>query len=282
MFDTHCHLNFKAFHTTLPEVLFESRKAGVDLMLLPGTDVATSRKAIEIAEHEDGLYVAAGIHPHHVFEIYVKLGEDVSNMEMVVNEEVSELRQLLKLPKVVAVGEVGLDRHMYVKTKYQEYTVSDAFVAVQVEVLKSQIQLALDFDKSLVLHNREADVDMLRVLSENWDSKLEGRTVFHCCEASNKLLAFARENKMYIGVDGDITYGDEKKEFIKKVPHEMLVIETDSPYLLPEELRIQKKYPNIPANLPLIAEVVGKVWGKSAEYVGRITKENGKRLFKID
>ncbi len=281
MFDTHCHLNFKAFHSTLPEVLFESRKAGVHVMLLPGTDIATSRKAIEIAEQEDGMYVAAGIHPHHVFEMYVKLGEDMSNMDMIVKEEVSELSQLLKHPKAVAVGEVGLDRHMYVKTKYQEYTVSDSFVAIQVEVLKTQIKLALEFDKSLVLHNREAVPDILRVLTENWDSRLEDRAVFHCCEASDVLLEFARQHKMFIGVDGDITYGDEKKEFIKKVPHDMLVIETDSPYLLPQELRLQKKYPNTPANLPLIAEEVGKVWHKSSSYVVKITEENGKKLFRI-
>lgn len=289
MFDTHCHLNFKKFHATLPETLTAARNAGVTKMLMPGTDIATSRRALEIAEHEDGLYAAVGIHPHHVFELYVKLAEDMINLGTIMREQLIELKEMLKNPKAVAVGETGIDRHMYVKTKYQEYTVTDDFIKVQEEVFRAQLHVALDFDKPLIIHNREAQDDLLRVLKEDWDSKLEYRVVFHCCEASDVLLEFAKEHHIFIGVDGDITYDDSqmtdlspgKKEFIKKVPHTMLVLETDAPFLLPEPLRAQKKYPNAPANLPLIAEAVGYLWGMSAEKVGKITEENGMKLFQL-
>lgn len=262
-------------------MLYQARKAGVTRMLVPGTDTTTSRRALEIAEHEDGVFAAVGIHPHHVFEMYVKLAQDISNIDLILNEEVAELKEMLKMPKAVALGETGIDRHMYVKTKYQEYNVTEDFVKIQVEVFKTHLLLALEYNKSLVIHNREAQEDLLAALAEMWDSKLEGRVVFHCCEASDKLLDYAKQHKIYIGVDGDITYGDEKKNFIKKVPREMLVIETDAPYLLPEPLRSEKKYPNNPANITLIAQAVADAWSTNIQDVEKITEENGKKLFQV-
>lgn len=285
MFDTHCHLNFKAFHSSLPEVLYTARKNGITKIVIPGTDAPTSRKALEIAEHEDCIYAAVGIHPHHVFEMYVKLAEDMNNISTIVREEFNEIREMLDNPKVVAVGECGIDRHMYLKTKYQEYTVTDDFVAVQAEVFRTQVHLAIEHDKSLIIHNREAKDDLLGMLEEVWDEKLAGRTVFHCCEASDELLDFAKNRHIYIGVDGDITYEtgsqNQKKEFIKKVPHNLLVLETDAPFLLPDPLRASKQYPNKPANLTLIAEQVADAWGMDVHKVDKITEENGMKLFRI-
>src|SRR3990167_6531623 len=173
MFDTHCHLNFQAFDGQVEKVVAEAQKAGITHINIPATDVATSKKAIEVAEKFEHVYASVGIHPHHIF-------------------------------------------------KFQETN------------SKKQIQLALQYKKSLIFHNREAKKDFLEVVDSLWSAQLEGRAVFHCCEPDEELLSYALAHKIFIGVDGDVTYSKEKREFVKKIPLESLVFETDSPFLLPE------------------------------------------------
>lgn len=271
-FDTHCHLNFKRFSKTFSDVVLRANSAGVSYLVVPGTDGTSSRKAVEIASGFEHIYAAVGIHPHHVYE--VKSEQDTK-------EQLAEIEELLQSKKVVAIGEVGLDRHEYENTKYTDYTISQGFMQKQVELLQKQIELALRFEKSLILHNREAKKELLSLLTYIWDSRLEKRTVFHCCEADEELLSFAKEHNMYIGIDGDITFDMDKQTFIRRVPLEMLVLETDSPFLLPEPLKSQKLYPNTPGNIPLIAACVAKVKEIAVEDVARITTENAKTLFRI-
>ncbi|MCR4313194.1 MAG: TatD family hydrolase, partial [Candidatus Roizmanbacteria bacterium] len=270
--------NFEAFDKTVDDVIERAKKVGVDHILIPGTDVPTSKKAVQIAEKHKGIYAAVGIHPHHVFEIYSKVKAQSQNFlaPVGIHSDLNQIEQLLSHPKVVAIGEVGIDRHIYQKTKYPDYKIGEEFVRLQKEVLKKQIDLVVKYDKSLILHNREAKADMFDVLNKTWNKKLEGRSVFHCCEPDHELLEFAKDHKMFIGVDGDITYYKEKQQFIKLVPLEMLVLETDSPYLSPF-----KKFPNEPKNIPLIAEFVAKLKGISVDEVAEITTENAQILFKI-
>ncbi|MBI5122272.1 TatD family hydrolase [Candidatus Roizmanbacteria bacterium] len=292
-FDTHCHLNFKAFDRRVDEVINQANKVGVDQIVIPGTDVETSEKAIEIAEKYDGIYAAVGIHPHHVFEIFKAREQNFlspvgtlpagNGVSQVAKNFIPSLSKLLAHPKVVAVGEVGIDRHIYQKTKYPDYKIEEEFVDLQKIFLKEQIKLAIKYDKSLILHNREAREDMFAVLNEVWDKKLANRSVFHCCEPDKTLLEFAQKHKMFIGVDGDITYYKEKQEFIKTVPLEMLVLETDSPFLMPRLLsggRSSTRY-NEPQNIVLIAEFIAKLKGIPVEEVAKITTKNARRLFKI-
>ena len=293
MFDTHCHLNFSRFKKNVDEVIRRAQDVGVSSILIPGTDIPTSRKAVEIAARHDGLYAAVGIHPHHV---YAPLRPDSNrdfggvnsslNIESrqeltrkIVNADLEALEVLVQMPKVVAVGEVGMDRHPYEETKYENYTVDEAFISLQRDLLISQVKLAIKYNKSLILHNREAKADVLSVLRELWSPDLEGRSVFHCCEPDAELLQFAKSYHMFIGVDGDVTYFSEKQEFIKEVPLEMLVVETDSPFLLPEPLKSQRLYPNEPKNIPLIVAFIAQLRGESVEKVGRVTEENANRLF---
>jgi TatD DNase family protein len=133
----------------------------------------------------------------------------------------------------------------------------------------------------LILHNREAKEDVLKILRDMWDYKLESRSVFHCCEPDEELLEFAKTHKMFLGVDGDITYYPEKQEFIKKVPLEMLVLETDAPFLLPEPLKTQKLYPNEPKNMKITAEYIAKLRRIDVEEVVRVTMRNACKLFDI-
>jgi TatD DNase family protein len=273
-FDTHCHLNFKRFEEETNEIVLKARMKGVNKIVIPGTDTENSRMAVELAEKHEGIYAAVGIHPHHINELGIK------NLELRI-ETIQEIQSLLQNPKVKAVGEVGLDKHTYKKSKYGIQKITEEDIVSQKELLIVQIRLALEYDKSVILHNREATEDVLGTLNNVWDKKLEGRTVFHCCESDERLLDFSLKHRVFLGVDGDVTYDDNKQEFVRKIPLESLVVETDSPYLLPEPLRSQKKYPNEPAYLPIIVEKISEIKEITLEEVAKRTYENSIRLFNI-
>ncbi len=274
MFDTHCHLNFKAFKKTLPEVISVAHETGISHIVIPGTDVKTSKKAVEIASENANIYAAVGIHPHHVFKL-------MSNDQLAVVTELSEIEKLVTHDTVLAVGEIGMDRHEYEETVYKEYQIDAKFLELQKELLEKQIQLAQKYKKSLILHNREAKDELIPIVKKNWDKHFEYRSVFHCCEADKELLTFAKDHKMFIGIDGDITYSNEKKEFIKEVPLEMLVLETDSPFLLPEPLKSERKFPNEPKNIRIIAQTVAEIKSESIEKIILTTTQNARMLFNI-
>lgn len=280
MIDTHCHLNFKAFKKILGEVISGAQAAGVQDIIIPGTDVKTSRLACDIAASHEHLYAAVGIHPHHVFQ-YLMPNIQQQPGAPKLESDIDAIEDLLKHPSVVAVGEVGLDRHVYEETKYAEYAVNQEFIELQRTLLREQIRLAIKYGKSLILHNREAKNEMLPLLTELWDTRLEGRTVFHCCEPDEELLAFAVKHAMYIGVDGDITYVPEKQAFVTKIPQNMLVLETDAPYLLPEPLRSKREFPNRPANIRITAETVARLRDEEVDQLIEFTTANARALFRL-
>src|SRR3989338_6122052 len=266
MFDTHAHLNFNRFKKNVDEVIRQSQEAGVEYMVVPGTDVESSRRAVELAEQykdaEIGIYAAVGLHPHHaplpgsfshrnlIFQdrdevvgggvdgavevvddgIYVRIlvnaiEEILSNTEPAVPGNVK--KKLEKLPGRV-IWEIGLDRHIYQETKYENYHVDEAFIQSQRDLFIAQLELARKHNLSVIVHNREAKNDLLEILNSHWadwGGYFEGRMVFHCCEPDQDLLDFALAHHVYIGVDGDITYQTEeagkKREFIRKVPEDL-------------------------------------------------------------
>lgn len=273
MFDTHAHLNFSKFDTIVEAVIERAKHAGVTEMVVPGTDKDSSIKGAEIARTHKNIYAAVGIHPHHVFDLY-KQKADIGNV-------LAGFEDLYNDPVVVAIGEIGMDKHTYEPTKYDDYHIDATFLELQRSVFILQLEKAIDHRKSVIVHNREATDDVLAVIQTYADPSLAGRLVIHCCEPDDRLLACAIERNYFIGVDGDITYSKEKQEFIKKVPLEQLVLETDSPFLLPEPLKSEKKYPNEPANIPLIAAFVATLKQIPVEDVQTVTTENAKMLFNI-
>lgn len=277
--DTHCHVNFKRFNKTINQVILESKNKSVGVFIVPGTDIPSSQKAVELATENDTIYSAVGIHPHHTAGS-LKLKAESSNIDQL-KVDMRELEKLIVHPKVVAVGEVGLDRHVYEDTKYADYQINDAFMEVQKGYFIAQMCLAKQYKKALIIHNRETKNNILAILEQEWGVDMCFHTVFHCCEPDDELLAYAKTRDIFIGIDGDVTYGGEKAEFAKNVPLEMLVLETDSPFLLPEPLRTKKLYPNTPANIPLIAACIANIKGISVERVARVTTENAKKLFNI-
>lgn len=282
--DTHCHLNFKAFQKTgalhYHNVVLQAQQSGVDLFIVPGTDIATSQKALTIAQEFGQVYAAVGIHPHHVGKGQ-RSNVKSQNEKEIIQNDLNTINKLLEDEKVVAVGEVGMDLHIYQNTKYENYQITDEFIANQRQLFRMQIELAQKYKKALIIHNWEAKKHVLAVLSDMWNGEREYRTVFHCCEPDQELLDYALRHHIFIGVDGDVTFNAQKQEFIKNTPLEMLVLETDSPYLLPEPFRSQKRYPNTPSSIPLVGQFIARLKNESVAKVEEVTYENSKRLFLI-
>jgi TatD DNase family protein len=272
MFDTHCHLNFHSFNDIVDNTVSLAQKNGVNFIVIPGTDISSSEKAIQIASQYTSLYAAVGIHPHHV--------KEYRQDKVRITEDIKQIESLLQNKNVVAVGEIGMDRHLYQQTKYENTTIDENYIELQKIVLIEQIKRAIAYKKSLILHNREAKGDILPLLEKIWDDSLRGKSVFHCCEADLELLDFAKEHGMYIGVDGDITWSKRKQRFIKEVPLEMLVVETDSPFLTPEPIRNENPQNN-PSNVRIVCEFVAKIKEIAFENVAEETENNGKQLFNL-
>lgn len=272
-FDTHSHIQFNIFRQSIDEVVKRARKVGVQKIIACGTNLATSIEAVDLASEFHGIYAAIGIHPHHVYEtLHTKLD---------LRTHIGQIELLLQNPLVVAIGEVGVDRYEYKKTKYSGYKVEESFINLQKNMFERQIGLAKKYKKSLIIHNRNAVIDMLEVLSSNWDPFFSGRSVFHCCEPDRKLLDFAIRNNVYIGIDGDVTFDENKQAFIKSVPLELLVLETDSPFLTPNPFRASGAV-NEPANITVIAQFIAKIYDRPIENVLKITYENGLKLFNLN
>ncbi len=258
--DTHAHLNIKRLNKDAANHISQAQQNNVNKIIVPGIDIKSSQLGLELAaQYPDYISPAVGIHPETVIQDNFNLPESLAQLE-----------QLLQSSQVVAVGETGLDFH-YAHTQEQQ--------AIQKELFLAQLKLALQYNKPLIIHSREAVDDTLSILSSNWSPQLSNRMVFHCCEPEPKLLEFALENKIFIGVDGDVTYDLAKSQFIAQVPLERLVLETDAPFLLPEPLRSAKAYPNVPANLPVTAEFTANLKQVSISDLAQQTTLNALTLF---
>lgn len=284
MFDTHTHLQFKAFQGKTNEVITSAKNAGVKKMVIVGTDLETSKNAVTLAQKHDGLYASVGLHPHHVFAYChpgFNLGSSNSSLREACDEAILNLESLISNPKVIAIGETGLDRHIYQKTHYQDYEISEEFMNLQKQFFIAQIKLAAKHKKSLIIHNRKATDELLEILTQNWNPYLEGHSVFHCVEPDKKILDFALRHKVFIGIDGDITYDKDKQKFIKMVPLENLVLETDSPYFLPKTKELKAALLNEPKNLAIIAEQIALLKQVTLEKLVDTTTTNSYLLYRL-
>jgi TatD DNase family protein len=259
VFDTHCHLNSIEFPPDITPIVNSAREVGVKYFLIPGFDIKSSGKAIDIASNFENIYPAVGIHP-------------TKNLENI-SELVAQLSHLLeKNTSIIAVGEIGLDYYRFVSPS-----------RIQKQLLEEALKLSIKHDKTVILHNRQAAEDVLAVLEKMGPKNFSGKLVFHCCEANSDILKFAEKHCLYMGVDGDVTYDSTKQDFIKKVPLELLVVETDSPYLMPEPMRSMKPRPpyNEPKNVKLVVSKVAEIKGLSVDKVIFQTTSNGLALFNI-
>lgn len=264
MIDVHCHLNFKSFSEDYDAVIKDAYAAGVTEIINVGTQVSSSTWAVELAEKYDNLYAIVGVHPHHA--------------DKVEDGYLEELKKLTKHPKVVAIGEIGLDYY-----KYQSNGIVDP--EVQKEVFIRQIELASTVGLPLQIHNRHAGEDILAILKTNKEKLLEKPGMFHCFAGSRDVLKQALDMGFYIGFDGNITYpglapGEDTSlsELALATPLERMVIETDSPYLTPQPHRGSR---NTPAYAILTAQFIAKLKGVSLENVLDQTTKNAHTIFNI-
>ncbi|HBD86134.1 MAG TPA: hydrolase TatD [Clostridiales bacterium] len=248
-FDTHAHYDSDAFDSDRHELLESLPAKGIAYVINPGCDEASSRTAAELAELYPFLYAAVGWHP----------GEWSSWTA----ESINTVRTLAALPKVVAIGEIGLD---YYWDKTKKAAMRDMFAA--------QMALAEGLDLPVIIHDREAHGDCLEIMAQ-----FPGiRGVLHCYSGSAEMAAELVRRGWYLGFDGPVTYGNARRaiESLAVCPLDRILIETDSPYLTPAPHRGER---NDSSTLRFTAAKIAQVKGVAPEEIAAITLENGKRLF---
>lgn len=252
IFDTHAHLDDRAFDADRASLLSQLPGLGLALVMDPGCSLASSQAAAALAEEYDYIYAAVGSHPDAADEV---------------NEAVlAQYRQLARqCPKVRAIGEIGLDYHY-----------EDIPREVQQRAFRAQMALARELELPVIVHEREAHEDGMKIVEEF--PQVTG--VFHCYSGSLEMAKVLIRRGWYIGFGGVLTFKNARKavEVASQIPLDRLVLETDCPYMSPEPFRGQR---NDPGRLRLVAEKLAQLRGLSAEEIENITLENGKRLYRI-
>ncbi|MBE6183207.1 TatD family hydrolase [Heyndrickxia ginsengihumi] len=253
LFDTHVHLNDEAFKEDLEEVIKRAQSVGVKNMVVVGFDRPTIKRAMELIDQYEFLYASIGWHP-----------VDAVDME---DEDLVWIEQLTEHPKVVAIGEIGLDYHWDKSPK-----------DIQQTVFRKQIQLAKKLSLPIIIHNREATEDCIQILKEEGAEKVGG--IMHCFSGSPETAKECLDMNFYISLGGPVTFKNAKKpkEVAAEVPLERLLIETDCPYLAPHPHRGKR---NEPSYVKLVAEQIAEIKGISYDEVAKQTLLNAKHLFHI-
>ena len=254
IFDTHCHLNSEELYNRLDEVLENAKKVGVNKFLVVGWNKESSLLAVELAHQYEGIYAAIGFHP--------------TDIDGVSDEDYNQVMSLVGDPKVVAIGEIGLDYH-WVKDPEQRKKQKEWFI--------KQIDFANQHKKPISIHNREAFEDCLNILKEH---KPLYSGVMHCYSGSVELLKDVLDLGLFIGLDGPLTFTNAKtpKEVCYDVPLDRLLVETDSPYLSPHPLRGTV---NEPANIALVIDEITRIKGISKKHILEVIYENSCKLFHV-
>lgn len=251
LIDTHAHLNDEAFAPDEVRAVVERAQAvGVEQIIVPGYDLASSRRAVELAETFPHLYAAIGVHPHQAAEVPPRY--------------LSELRALARGSKVVALGEMGLDYH---------YTFSPR--ETQLRVFQEQLELAGELALPVIIHDREAHADTVKLLLQR-QPPVGG--VLHCYSGSLELAQQLLPLGLRFSFGGAVTFPNARRllEVVQGLPAESLLLETDSPYLAPVPRRGRR---NEPANLNLVAERVAGLRRWTREELALRTTANAKATF---
>lgn len=253
LFDTHAHMDDRAFDTDRETLLTALPEQGIGLLMNPGCSLASSREAVKLARRYDYIYAAVGSHPDAADEV-----------DDAVLAEYRTLRE--QEPKVKAIGEIGLDYHY-----------EDIPRQVQQRAFRAQMALARELDLPVIVHEREAHEDGMKIVAEF----PEVTGVFHCYSGSAEMAKWLVDRGWYIGFTGVLTFKNARKalEVAQALPLDRIVLETDCPYMSPEPFRGRR---NDPGKLYRMAEKLAQLRGLSLEEVHAATMENGKRLYRID
>ncbi len=253
LIDTHAHLNLKSFDGDREEVVRRAKNAGVERIVDVGTDMETSRKVIQNSRQIDSVYAAVGIHPHDS----VKAGE----------KDIAEIEKWLDDPKVVALGEIGLDYH------YQ-YSPDE----IQQEMFSMQLRLAQEKKMPVIVHMREAMQNGLKTIDRC--GKAPWRGVFHCFGGTVEDVHNVVERGFFISFTGVVTFHNFKDiETVRAVPLDRLLLETDAPYMTPVPYRGRR---NEPGFLVHTAKVLADIYEIDFEKLAEITTANARMLFGLE
>jgi TatD DNase family protein len=261
LIDSHAHLDTPAFDADRAEVIARAQAAGVELFLeIAGSDVAKGslKTGIALAEQHRFIYAAVGLHPHEA-SIY----DDVLEQEFL---------QLFQHPKVIGWGEIGLDY-------YYDHSPRD----VQQQVFRRQLELALQVQKPVIIHTREAEDDTIQILRETWFERggNEFGGIIHCFTGTQKLADAALAMGFHVSFSGVVTFknANELRAVAETVPLHQLLVETDCPYLAPIPYRGKR---NEPAFVKETATFLANLRGISFEEMAQVTSANFKRLFRLN
>ncbi|AYC30708.1 TatD family hydrolase [Paenisporosarcina cavernae] len=251
--DTHVHLNAEQYNEDLEEVMERARAAGVSPMVVIGFDRPTIERAMELIEENDDVYAVIGWHPVDAVDCTEK--------------DLAWIEELASHPKVVGIGETGLDYHWDKSPK-----------EVQKEIFRKQIYLAKRVNLPIIIHNRDATGDVMAILKEENAKEVGG--VMHCFGGSVETAKECIEMNFMISLGGPVTFKNAKqpKEVAKEVPLEWLMIETDAPYLTPHPYRGKR---NEPSYVVLVAEEMAKLREVSVETIAKETTKNAKRFYAL-
>jgi len=289
--DTHCHLNFQAYKDDVDEVIRRALDGGI-AMIIPGTDITTSKRGKEIAEkYQEHVSAAVGLHPVHLQnQEFVEEGRTVKMKAEVFDKDA--YARLCESGKVVAIGEVGLDYHYLPREvpagggansrgDLADSTTIKQNKQLQQLTLLQQLELAYELDKPAIIHCREAHDDTLRLLQKFYDGKRKragGRGVIHCFSGDWELAWQYFELGFIVSFTGLVTFNDSWDDILRKLPLDKFMIETDSPFMAPISHRGQR---NEPAYVRYVAEHIAKLKNTSVEAIARATSENARRLFGV-
>ena len=290
--DTHCHLNFNKFDEDRAAVIQRALDAGITRIMIPALDYESSLSGIKLADSHPYIFAAVGFHPTELDKWDETSIEDLQSLILESSgssySQGMPLRQQEQTPtlqnKILAIGEIGLD-YYWVKEADKQ--------AVQRDVLKQQLKLAQDVNKPVIIHMREenddwfgqASIDVLAILSE-WHQELSAQNhplkekpgVLHSYNGNRETAQKALQLNFYIGVTGPVTYknAEKKRQIIRQLPLERLLIETDAPFLTPVPHRGKR---NEPAFVAHIADKIAEIHNTTREQIAETTSANANRLF---
>lgn len=252
LIDTHSHIDMPDFDD-LDDVIARAKEDGVEKIVIPSVDRSSFNKVIEISQIYEGVYCALGIHP--------------TEAQGAIAEDYESIIKLASHPKVVGIGECGLDHYW-----------DKSYIKEQNECFLKQIEIAKSLNKALIVHDRDAHKDTFDILTQNLKDEIP--VIMHCFSGS---LEFAREcikKGFYIALGGVVTFKNAKKahEIAKEIPLEYLLLETDAPYLTPIPFRGKR---NEPAYVKYVAEEIANIRGVSFDEVAKATTENARNIFKF-
>ena len=253
LFDTHAHLDDERYDDDRDEVIIRAEEKGIKFILNVGFDMASSKRALSLANRYDFIYAAVGIHPH-----------DASEAK---ETTLSQLKELAQQDKVVALGEMGLDYYRNLSPK-----------DIQQQAFRDQIRLAKELQKPIIVHDREAHGDILQILKEEGAQEVGG--ILHCFSGSWEMAKECMALNFYISIAGPVTFNNAKKlqGVAEKMPLDKLLIETDAPYLTPEPFRGKR---NESAHVYYVAEKIAELKGINIKELGQATTANARKLFGI-